>query len=132
MTNAERTVTRPGGWRTVSWGDLATLEYGKSVRGYQDSEGPYRVYGTNGAIGWHTEALCPYPSVVIGRKGAYRGVHYSAQPFFVIDTAFYLKPKVDIDTKWAYYQLLTQNINGLDNGSAIPSNQPGGFLQSGR
>ena len=108
-------------WETTSWGDLATLEYGKSLRGYESSEGPYRVYGTNGPIGWCNEPLCFHPSVIIGRKGAYRGVHYSATPFFVIDTAFYLKPKVEIDTRWAYYELLTHDINGMDSGSAIPS-----------
>ena len=108
-------------WQTALWGEIATLEYGKSLRGYQSSEGPYRVYGTNGPIGWHSETLCSHPSVIIGRKGAYRGVHYSASPFFVIDTAFYLKPKVEMDTRWAYYELLTQDINGMDSGSAIPS-----------
>ena len=108
-------------WETTSWGDIATLEYGKSLRGYESSEGPYRVYGTNGPIGWCNEPLCFHPSVIIGRKGAYRGVHYSATPFFVIDTAFYLKPKVEIDTRWAYYELLTHDINGMDSGSAIPS-----------
>jgi len=59
--------------------------------------------------------------VIIGRKGAYRGVHYSPAPFFVIDTTFYLKPKVQIDLRWAYYNLLAQDINSLDSGSAIPS-----------
>ena len=59
--------------------------------------------------------------MIIGRKGAYRGVHYSPDPFFVIDTAFYLEPKAELDTRWAYYQLLTQDINGIDSGSAIPS-----------
>ena len=108
-------------WSTVSWGDLATLEYGKSLRGYDTSTGNYRVYGTNGPIGWNSEPLCPHASVIVGRKGAYRGVHYSPDPFFVIDTAFYLKPKVELDTRWAYYQLLTQDINGMDSGSAIPS-----------
>ena len=110
-----------GAWRKAVWGELATLEYGKSLRGYQTSAGPYRVYGTNGQIGWHSEPLCPKASVIIGRKGAYRGVHYSPDSFFVIDTAFYLKPKVKIDTRWAYYQLLTIDINGMDSGSAIPS-----------
>ena len=109
------------GWHTCLWGELSTLEYGKSFRGYASSAGPYRVYGTNGPIGWHSEALCSYPSVIIGRKGAYRGVHYSATPFFAIDTAFYLKPKVELDTRWAYYELLTKDINGMDSGSAIPS-----------
>ena len=108
-------------WRELCWGDLATLEYGRALRGHNSRTGPIQVFGTNGPIGWHDIALCSYPSVVIGRKGAYRGVHYSAEPFFVIDTAFYLKPKVELDTRWAYYQLLTQDINGLDSGSAIPS-----------
>ena len=113
--------TAAGEWRTALWGELATLEYGKSLRGYDSPAGVYKVYGTNGQIGWHSEPLCPYASVIIGRKGAYRGVHYSPDPFFVIDTAFYLKPKVEMDARWAYYELSTQDINGMDSGSAIPS-----------
>ena len=119
--SVEENLAKENDWETATWGELATLEYGKSLRGYKSSEGPYRVFGTNGPIGWHDKMLCTHPSVIIGRKGAYRGVHYSATPFFVIDTAFYLKPKVEIDTRWAYYELLTQDINGLDSGSAIPS-----------
>ncbi len=110
-----------GKWREGLWGDLATLEYGKALRSHGVGTGQFRVFGTNGPIGWHDEALSSHPSVVIGRKGAYRGVHYSAEPFFVIDTAFYLRPKSEMDTRWAYYELLTQDINGLDSGSAIPS-----------
>ena len=108
-------------WRNMHWGDLVTLEYGRSLRGYDTEEGAFRVFGTNGPIGWHDEALSKGASVVVGRKGAYRGVHYSPSPCFVIDTAFYLKTKVEIDVRWAYYTLLTQDINGLDSGSAIPS-----------
>ena len=108
-------------WHATHWGELAKLEYGKALRGSDVSSGSYRVYGTNGPIGWHSAPLCSVGSVIIGRKGAYRGVHYSPDPFFVIDTAFYLKPKGELDTRWAYYQLLTQDINGMDSGSAIPS-----------
>ncbi|OGX01626.1 MAG: hypothetical protein A3J12_11410, partial [Omnitrophica bacterium RIFCSPLOWO2_02_FULL_44_11] len=67
--------------------------------------------------------------VIIGRKGAYRGVHFSPEPFFVIDTAFYLKPKADIDIKWAYYELLTHDINSMDSGSAIPSTSRESFYK---
>ena len=89
---------------------------------YLRSDGKYPVYGTNGQIGTTDKFLCPFPSVIIGRKGAYRGIHYSSTPFFVIDTAFYLKPKIEeLDLKFAYYQLLTQDINYMDSGSAIPS-----------
>ncbi len=110
-----------GKWRSCNWGDLATLEYGKALRGYRSAEGPYRVFGTNGPIGRHTEMLYDGPSVIVGRKGAYRGIHYAPDPFFVIDTAFYLKPKAQFDVRWAYYELLAHDINGLDSGSAIPS-----------
>ena len=108
-------------WSLCHWGDLATLEYGRSLRDYQECAGEYPVYGTNGQIGCWTKPLCRHPGVIVGRKGAYRGVHYSDRPFWAIDTAFYVVPKDDIDLRWAYYQLLTQDINSMDSGSAIPS-----------
>jgi len=122
-----RQIEQREGWRECKWGDIATLEYGKGLRDYRHTDGTYPVYGTNGPIGTHTESLSPRPGVIIGRKGAYRGVHYSPQPFFVIDTAFYLKPKIDIDLRWAYYELLTHDINGMDSGSAIPSTSRDAF-----
>lgn len=108
-------------WTRCSWGDLAVLEYGKALRDYRQRDAAVRVYGTNGPIGWTDNALGCGPTVVVGRKGAYRGLHYAPGPFWVIDTAYWLRPTVRIDTRWAYYQLLTQDINGRDSGSAIPS-----------
>jgi type I restriction enzyme, S subunit len=76
-----------GEWRPSTWGEEISLEYGKALRGYDETEGQYRVFGSNGPIGWTSEPLAPGPGVILGRKGAYRGVHYSAKPFFVIDRA---------------------------------------------
>jgi len=117
------------GWEKRKWGDLATLEYGKGLRDYRNSDGQYPVFGTNGQIGWHHECLCPFAGVIIGRKGAYRGIHYSNSPFFAIDTAFYLKPIIygSFCVKWAYYQLLDFDINKMDSGSAIPSTSRNAF-----
>ncbi len=100
---------------------ISSLEYGKSLSGYDGEDGPYPVYGTNGRIGSHSEPLCGHPGVIVGRKGAYRGVHFCSQPFFVIDTAFYVEPKTDVELRWVYYELLRQDINSMDSGSAIPS-----------
>ncbi len=118
-----------GEWQDKIWGDIASLEYGKSLRGYEKAGGRYTVFGTNGPIGWHDEHLCPHATVVVGRKGAYRGVHYSPEPCYVIDTAFYLKPKVEFDMRWAYYELLTHDIDNMDSGSAIPSTSRDEFYQ---
>ena len=108
-------------WPIMTWGDLAELKYGKALRNYKNASGPCPVYGTNGPVGWTDKPLCPKSGVIIGRKGAYRGIHFSDKPFFVIDTAFFLQPKQNFNIKWAYYQLLTQDMNGMDSGSAIPS-----------
>ena len=116
-------------WHEGRWGDLAVLEYGRALRNYRNRSGKFRVFGTNGPIGWHDEPLCSHPTVVVGRKGAYRGVQYSPDPCFVIDTAFYLRPTTKIDVRWAYYQLLTQDINGMDSGSAIPSTSRAAFYE---
>ena len=106
------------------WGDLISLEYGKPVKDKAKTDGKYPVYGTNGQIGTSDlPPLCNHASFILGRKGAYRGVHYSSTPFSVIDTAFYaenLYPEL-LDIKWAYYKFLTYDINSMDSGSAIPS-----------
>jgi type I restriction enzyme S subunit len=110
-----------GEWQETTWGDLATLEYGKALRNYQDTPSTARVFGTNGPIGWHHEALWCGPGVIVGRKGAYRGVHYTKDPYWVIDTAYSLQPKSSINLRWAYYQLKSIDLNNVDDGSPIPS-----------
>lgn len=110
------------GWIPTTWGEVSTLKYGKSLRDYQGGAGRTQVFGTNGPIGWSTEAaLAIGPRPVVGRKGAYRGVHLARGPFWVIDTAYWLEPGPEMDATWAYYSLLTVDINGMDSGSAIPS-----------
>lgn len=106
------------------WGQLISLEYGKPVKDKAKTDGQYPVYGTNGQIGTSDlPPLCNHASFILGRKGAYRGVHYSSAPFSVIDTAFYaenLHPEL-LNIEWAYYKFLTYDINSMDSGSAIPS-----------
>lgn len=107
----------------TTWGQISELKYGRALRDYEREagSGPVVVFGTNGAIGFTDRAQVKRGGVIVGRKGAYRGVHYSPDPFWVIDTAFYLEPTVPMNQRWAYYALQLADINGLDSGSAIPS-----------
>lgn len=108
-------------WRSSTWGEEISLEYGKSNRTYNTEKGRFRVYGSNGPIGWTDTALVNEPGVVLGRKGAYRGVQFSKTPFFVIDTAYYVKPKNGNDIKWLYYAIISDKLGEIDDGSPIPS-----------
>lgn len=110
-----------GEWRPSNWGDEVSLEYGKAIRGYSPTHGKYRVFGSNGPIGWTSEALAQGPGVILGRKGAYRGVEYWPEPFWVIDTAYYLVPKTELDMRWLYYAVQHYKLGEVDDGSPIPS-----------
>jgi type I restriction enzyme S subunit len=108
-------------WRPSTWGDEISLEYGKALRGYESAHGPVRVFGSNGPVGWTDKALATGPGVILGRKGAYRGVQYSEGDFFVIDTAYYVVPKTDLDMRWLYYAIQYHKLGEIDDGSPIPS-----------
>ena len=108
-------------WRRSTWGEEVSLEYGKSLRDYSNAAGQLRVFGANGPIGWTDKPLADGPGVILGRKGAYRGVRYSPDPFFVIDTAYYVVPKTDLDIRWLYYAIIHHQLGQIDDGSPIPS-----------
>lgn len=109
-------------WKEYKIGQIVSLEYGKGLRDYRNGDGLYDVFGTNGQIGKTNSFLFDHPSVIIGRKGAYRGVHLAKRPSYVIDTAFYTKNKIDeLDTIFLYYWFKNVDINDMDSGSAIPS-----------
>ncbi|WGK70382.1 restriction endonuclease subunit S [Candidatus Haliotispira prima] len=111
----------PSEWHSSTWGEEISLEYGKSLKGYRESNGTIPVYGSNGAVGWTEKPLTDGPGVILGRKGAYRGVRYSKNPFFVIDTAYYVKPKTELDMQWLYYAIIHHKLGEIDDGSPIPS-----------
>ena len=108
-------------WRDSTWGEEISLEYGKAIRGYQEARGKFRVFGSNGPVGWTDNALANGPGVILGRKGAYRGVQYSREPFWVIDTAYFVVPKTELDMRWLYYAIRHYKLGEIDDGSPIPS-----------
>lgn len=110
-----------GEWRPSTWGEEISLEYGKALRGYDTASGKFRVFGSNGPIGWTVQPLAPGPGVILGRKGAYRGIEFSREPFFVIDTAYYVVPKTELDMRWLFYAIKYHKLGEIDDGSPIPS-----------
>jgi len=107
-------------WKQIKWGDICSLEYGKRLNGYKTNEHEFDVYGSAGKIGTSTKYLHEKNGVVISRKGTL-DVYYSKNPFYVIDTAFFLKPKTDLFLRWIYYYLKNFDIKSIESGSAIPS-----------
>jgi type I restriction enzyme S subunit len=56
-------------WRASTWGEEISLEYGKALRDYDKASGKYRVFGSNGPIGWTDKTLAPGPGAPHPRAG---------------------------------------------------------------
>lgn len=102
--------------------DLANIEYGASPKEIRVEYGtPFKIYGSGGLVGYSKVALFGMPLVVVARKGTLDNPIYSEDPCWVIDTAFAVIPKKDIDARWLYYQLSNFDLRKLNEATGVPS-----------
>ncbi len=111
----------PEGWKTVTIGDILTLEYGKGLTKKNRYPGPYPVVGSSGISGWHNESSIAGPGVVVGRAGNAGDVHWIQQNFFPIDSAFYVRT-IDhgVGLRYLYFVLSELDLKRLVSGAAVP------------
>lgn len=77
-------------WPKVRLDELISLEYGKALKAEDRvSSGRFPVYGSNGVVGTHNQALFDEPTIIVGRKGAVGEAHIAMNGCWPIDTAFY-------------------------------------------
>ncbi len=111
----------PKSWRVSTIGELCEFAYGKSLKEELRRSGLIPVYGSNGQVGWHDEALVKGPGIVIGRKGNPGIVTWVPTDFFSIDTTFYVVPKGKCRSLYfLFYTLRTHNLAALGADSAVP------------
>jgi len=107
-------------WSKRPLGELLTLEYGAGLpQALRTGEG-YPVYGSNGLVGRHSEYLVEGPGIVVGRKGTVGAVVWSDEPFWPIDTTYYVQPKGDTDPRWVYWCLSSLPLSRLDSSTGVP------------
>lgn len=110
-----------GEWREVTIGEFAPFTYGKGLPEHlRNSSGDIPVYGSNGVVGNHSEALTSGPTVIIGRKGTVGSVHYSAQACWPIDTTFYVTDTDPTVLRFKYYLLKSLGMEHMNADSAVP------------
>ncbi|HDF2365405.1 TPA: restriction endonuclease subunit S [Morganella morganii] len=108
-------------WQNTTLGDVITLHYGKALKAQNRIVGNIPVYSSAGITGYHNEPLVMSKGIIIGRKGTVGKVYYSPEPFFCIDTAYYILPnETKYDFIWLYYQLGTIGLEELNEDSAVP------------
>lgn len=108
------------GWFTCTIGDICIFNYGSGLSEKKRRSGGIPVYGSNGIIGYHDEALVHEPGIIIGRKGTLGKVFFSKVPFYSIDTTFYITTGKDYHLQFLYYLLRTLGFEKKSTDSAVP------------
>ncbi len=111
----------PEVWEDGILGDILSLEYGKPLKNEDRSGNGYPVLGSNGVVGYHNEYLVEGPGIVVGRKGTAGAVVWVEDNFYPIDTSFYVKDKLNVNSLFLhYFLLLRSNFKDVESGSAVP------------
>jgi len=108
-------------WQPVTVGDVCEFKYGKSLPEASRTGGAVPVFGSNGEVGKHDEALTSGPTIIIGRKGSFGEVLYSPVACWPIDTAYYVdQTATNADLRWLTYRLSALGLNRLNRAAAVP------------
>ena len=105
-------------WTKQKLGDVIEVYNGKAVE--VKSLGTFPVYGSNGKIGYTSEAnYCN--AIVLGRVGAYCGsVMIERGDFWASDNTIVVKNNNNADLGFLYYLLKNLNLNQYAGGTAQP------------
>lgn len=110
----------PKGWISTNIGEVIELSYGRSLPEAVRTNGPYPVYGSNGIVGSHIDALIKGPCLIIGRKGSIGEVHLSKEDCWPIDTTYYINDFRFCDILFVKYLLKSLPLSSLNRATAIP------------
>ena len=113
----------PEEWEVVELGCVGDIIYGEGLRQeLYEPDGDTLVFGTGGIIGRAKLFLDRGPALVIPRKGSITSVFYiqEDQKFWIIDTAFYLKPQNGY-CKFIYFTLCNMDLELLNEATGVPS-----------
>ena len=119
-TKEEAPFGLPVGWQWARLGSIFTLQYGAALPEKTRVAGSIPVYGSNGQVGTHCEALVHDPSLVIGRKGSVGAVNLTSGPFWPIDTSYFVSPPDGVHLHFAYWLFRSLRLGRHDKATAIP------------
>ncbi|BDR96422.1 restriction endonuclease subunit S [Proteus mirabilis] len=108
------------GWDCTLLGHVIELKYGKSLSAQTRDGVGFDVYGSNGVVGKHSIPLINHSGLIVGRKGSFGVVQKSTEPFFPIDTTYYIDDFYNQPLEYWFYYLSFLPLTKLNRSTAIP------------
>jgi type I restriction enzyme S subunit len=107
----------PHGWVRTRVGVLLDFQYGKGLKVSERSDdGPVPVFGSNGIVGYCTEALTTQSCVIVGRKGSAGALNLCEGPSWTTDVAYYVEPPAFFDLRFLLIALQALDLDRLGKG----------------
>ena len=116
----------PNGWCLSTLGEVFTLQAGKNITAKEIKDTAteshsYKCYGGNGIRGFVASYNREGDFPIIGRQGALCGnVNIAKGKFYATEHAVVVERYCDVDLIWAYYTLITLNLNQYATATAQP------------
>lgn len=109
----------PRGWQVQRVGNVLELVYGKALKSTDRQEGSVPVYGSGGITGYHNTPLVQHGSIIVGRKGTVGSLYWEDEPFFPIDTTYYVRP-LAAPLTFCYYAMQTLGLKKMNTDAVVP------------
>ncbi len=111
----------PEEWEVAKLKWVAAFHYGDSLSAQDRGDGDVPVYGSNGIVGTHSQAITKAPCIIVGRKGSFGKVNFSEIPCFPIDTTFFIdSTATSHNLYWLFYLLPLLGLDEFSRDSAVP------------
>jgi type I restriction enzyme, S subunit len=107
-------------WRRLELRKVLRLDYGASLPAAIRSGDGFPVFGSNGEVGRHQKPLVQRPGIIVGRKGTVGAVVWSSEPFWPIDTTYYVEPVSEMVERWCFWLLSMLPLDRLDSSTGVP------------
>jgi len=111
----------PEHWEVRRLKQVCRFLYGFSLPDENRQPGIIAVYGSNGPVGAHNTPNTHAPCIVIGRKGSFGKINYSATEAFAIDTTFFIDDRSsNVNLRWLFHILSWARLDAVSKDSAVP------------
>ena len=111
----------PAGWRIDNFERLAVLQRGFDLPSSARTTGDVPIIGSNGIVGWHSEARARGPGVVTGRSGSIGESTYIEGDYWPLNTSLYVSHFYDNIPRFVHYFILWFDLSRFASGVSVPT-----------
>ena len=100
---------------------VTRFAYGEALPTDEVQDGPIPVYGSNGCFASFSRANTGSPAIIVGRKGSYGKVNWTAEACFASDTTFVVDERTTSHhLRWLYWLLQALDLDQGSDEAAVP------------